>query len=85
MRLFQANWFTKLYVRGACNLIRIKQGNSGKKAFGNRYDLFESPVMPCGQTNAPATFQTFTNSALAPFMDNFVTAYLDDILIYSDN
>ena len=41
--------------------------------------------MPFGLTNAPAKFQNFINNALAPYLDNFATAYLDDILIYSNN
>jgi hypothetical protein len=41
--------------------------------------------MPFGLTNAPADFQHFINDVLRPYLDVFVTAYLDDILIYSDN
>src|SRR5258706_8539069 len=40
--------------------------------------------MPFGLTNAPADFQRFINDVLHPFLDNFCTAYLDDILIYSE-
>ena len=79
MRLSEANWFTKLDVRGAYNLIRIKEGDEWKTAFRTRYGLFESLVMPFGLTNAPATFQSFNNSALAPFLDSFAIAYLDDV------
>jgi hypothetical protein len=40
--------------------------------------------MPFGLTNAPAIFQHFINNVLTPYLDRFCTAYLDDILIYSD-
>ena len=40
--------------------------------------------MPFGLTNAPASFQHFINDTLREFLDIFCTAYLDDILIYSD-
>ena len=39
--------------------------------------------MPFGLTNAPATFQAFINTTLCKYLDIFVTAYLDDILIYT--
>ena len=85
MRLAQARVFTKLDVRGAYNFIRMKEGDKWTRAFRTRYGLFESLVMPFGLTNAPAMFQNFINNALAPYLDNFATAYLDDILIYSNN
>jgi len=76
--------FHELDVRGAYNLIRMAEGEEWKTAFRTRYDLFESLVMPFGLTNAPADFQGFINETLAPFLDHFTSAYLDDILIYSD-
>ena len=85
MNLSRAKWFTKLDIRGAYNLIRMANGEEWKTAFRTRYGLFESLVMPFGLTNAPATFQNFINDVLAPYLDRFCTAYLDDTLIYSDN
>jgi hypothetical protein len=40
--------------------------------------------MPFGLINTPASFQHFINDILWPCLDIFITAYLDDILIYSD-
>jgi hypothetical protein len=33
-------------------------------------------------TNTPVLFQTLINDILRPYLDIFVLAYLDDILIY---
>jgi len=84
MRISKARFFTKLDVRGVYNLIRIAEGEEWKTAFRTHYGLFESLVMPFGLTNAPADFQRFINETLAPFLDHFTSAYLDDIFIYSD-
>jgi hypothetical protein len=39
--------------------------------------------MPFGVTNGPATFQRYINTVLAEYLDDFVTVYVDDVLIYS--
>lgn len=63
----------------------MAEGEHLKTAFRTRYSLFESLVMPFGLTKAPASFQHFINDILQPYLEVFVTAYLDDILIYSNN
>jgi hypothetical protein len=82
-RLQGAQWFTALDLKGAYNLIRIKEGEEWKTAFRSRYGHYEYLVMPFGLTNAPASFQTMINDVLREHLDMFVIAYLDDILIYS--
>ena len=41
--------------------------------------------MPMGLTNAPAVFQHMINDVLRDYLDIFVVAYLDDLLIFSAN
>ena len=41
--------------------------------------------MPFGLCNAPGTMQYLVNDALREFLDIFCTAYLDDIIIYSNS
>jgi hypothetical protein len=38
--------------------------------------------MPFGLTNAPVTFQALINDTLEEYLEDFVLAYLDNILIY---
>ena len=83
-RFRQAKYFTKLDLRGAYNLVRIAHGEEWKTAFRTRYGHFEYLVMPFGLANAPASFQGLINDTLRPFLDRFATAYLDDIMIYSN-
>ena len=84
-RLSRAKIFTALDLRDGYHLIRIKKGEEWKTAFRTRYGHFEYTVMPFGLTNAPATFQELINNVLRPYLDIFVIAYLDDILIYLEN
>ena len=49
-------YFMALDLKGAYNLIRIKEGYKWKTAFRTKYRLFEYLVMPFGLTNAPIAF-----------------------------
>ena len=83
-RLRRAKIFSKIDLKAAYNLIRIKEGDEWKTAFRCRYGHFEYNVMPFGLTNAPAVFQRFINEILKPYLDITVIVYLDDILIFSE-
>jgi len=84
-RLAHAKIFTALDLRDGYHLVRIKKGDEWKTAFRTRYGHYEYTIMPFGLTNAPATFQALINNVLREHLDIFVIAYLDDILIYSEN
>ena len=79
-----AKYFTKLDITDAYYQLRIAKGNEWKTAFQTKYGHYEYTVMPFGLTNALASFQQFINKVLREYLDIFMIAYLDDILIFSD-
>jgi hypothetical protein len=83
--LGNARIYTKLDVRGAYNLFRVKEGDEHKLAFRARFGLYEPTGMQFGTTNAPADFQGYINNAIGEALDDFASAYLDDVLIYSNS
>ncbi|KYK53947.1 uncharacterized protein DCS_05896 [Drechmeria coniospora] len=78
-----SRWFTKLDVRAAFHKIRIAPGSEHLTAFRTRFGLFEWLVCPFGLAGAPAIFQRYINGVLGTNLGNFVTAFLDDILVYT--
>lgn len=83
-RLGSATIYTKLDLKDAYHRMRIREGDEWKTAFRTRYGHFEYLVLPFGLVNAPATFQTYINNALAGLVDTICIVYLDDILIFSE-
>ena len=52
--------------------------------FCTHSDLYEYLVIPFGLANTPSMFQNYINDVLGPdILDVFGTAYVDDILVYS--
>ncbi len=76
--------FTTFDLRGAYNLLRMMEGEEYKTAFITKYGLFEFLVMPFGLCNAPAQFQRMMNSIFMDLLNNFVAAYFDDLVVYSE-
>ncbi|XP_057708757.1 uncharacterized protein tanc1b isoform X4 [Corythoichthys intestinalis] len=81
--LKSATVFTKLDLRSAYHLVRIREGDEWKTAFKTPLGHFEYLVMPFGLTNAPAVFQSLINDILRDMLNVFCFVYLDDILIFS--
>ena len=84
-RLSRAKIFTKLDIRQAFHRIRMDPASEDLTTFRTRYGSYKCKVLPFGLTNGPATYQRYMNDVLFNYLDDFCTAYLDDILIYSDN
>lgn len=83
-RIGKAHWFTKLDVIAAFHKIRIAEGQEWLTAFRTRFGLYEWLVTPFGLAGAPSTFQRYINWSLREFLDDFVSAYLDDILVFTN-
>jgi hypothetical protein len=54
-------------------------------AFNTHYSLYKTLVILFGLSNASATFQARINKVLYLYLDVFCTAYINDILVYSDD
>ncbi|MBW0562325.1 hypothetical protein O181_102040, partial [Austropuccinia psidii MF-1] len=75
--------FSKIDLRGAYNLLRIKQGDEHWTCFRTKYGSYEYLVMPFGLTNSPASLQNLVNDILQDLLDVYVVAYVDDIMVFS--
>ncbi len=86
-RLSRARVYTKLDIRQAFHRIRLAtETDEDLTTFRTRYGNYKYKVLPFGLCNGPAAFQRYINSVLGTdLLDSICTAYLDDILIYSDD
>jgi hypothetical protein len=84
-QLAKAKIYTKLDVKDTYHNLWIAEGDEWKMAFRTKYGLYEYLVMLFRLTNIPASFQQWMNEILSDYLDVFCIAYLDNILIYSDN
>ena len=84
-RVCKAKIFSKINIIAAFNKLQIREGEEWKTAFRTRYGLYEYLVMPFGLANGLSSFQNYINDVLHGMLDVFCTAYIDDILIYSNS
>ena len=77
--------FSKMDLKDAFNQIRISPGQEWLTAFRTHKGMFQFNVMPFGLKNAPSTLQSMIDSVLRELLGVCVVAYLDDLLIYSEN
>ncbi|KAL0154784.1 hypothetical protein M9458_049047, partial [Cirrhinus mrigala] len=80
-----AKFFTKLDLRNAYNLIRIREGDEWKTGFSTTTGHYKYLVMPFGLVCSPSVFQAFINDVFRDMLNRWVIIYIDDILIYSDS
>lgn len=74
----------KLDIIAAFHKIYIEPGKEWKTAFRTHYRLFEWLITPFRLTGIPATFQRYINQVLREYLNDFVSIYIDNIIIYSN-
>ncbi|KAI2666816.1 Transposon Tf2-6 polyprotein [Labeo rohita] len=84
-KLRGAKIFTKLDLRSAYNLVRIRHGDEWKTAFITPTGHYEYLVMLYGLVNAPSIFRDFMHEIFREYLHKFLVIYIDDILIYSSS
>ena len=82
-RLGNATIFSKIDLRLGYWQMLVRHQDIPKMAFKTRWELYEFLVVLFGVTNAAAQFMNLMNDVLREYLDEFVIASLDDILIYS--
>ena len=53
--------------------------------FQTYYKIYKYKMLPFRLTNGPAIYQRYINDVLFDYLDDFYTAYLNNIIIYSKN
>ena len=84
-----AKYFSTLDLASSFWQIRMEPESREKTVFTTPQGLYEFLMMPFGLTNAPAVFQRLMQRVLSGLNPSdgkeFVTAYLDDILVFSSS
>jgi hypothetical protein len=82
-QLAGAQVFSKIDLCSDYDQIKIRAKDIPKTAFTMRYGLYEYLVMSFGLMNVLAHFMYLINLVFMPELNQFVMAFIDDILVYS--
>ncbi len=80
----QAQWYIKLNVLAAFHKIQIAAEDKWKTAFHTRYELYKWMMTSFELVNVLSTFQRYINWVLQDFLNEFCSAYVNDIFIFTD-
>ena len=87
--LGKAKFFSTLDLASGIWQIRVHTDSQEKTAFSTPFGLYEFKVMPFGLKDAPSVFQRLMQQVLSGVNPDdgpsFVTAYIDDLLVFSSS
>jgi hypothetical protein len=81
----RAKLFTKLDIKQAFHRIKIHLNSEELTTFQTWFRVYKYKVLPFRLTNSLVIYQRYINNVLFDYLDDFCTAYLDNILIYLNN
>ena len=79
----KVKYFIKLNITAVFHKIHIAKGQKWITTFRTRYGLLKYLITPFNLTGAPVTFKRYINWVLLNYLDEFYTAYINNILIYT--
>lgn len=80
-----AKYYTRIDLRSGYWQMKIRDEDVEKTGFITKYGTYEWRVLPFGLCNAPSSYQRMVNLFFGDLYGNFVAAYLDDLVIYSNS
>lgn len=84
-QLGRARWFSSFDLSQGFFQIPVSEADIEKTAFICHQGTYEFTRMPFGVAGGPATFQTLMDRLLHGINHSFAMAFLDDVLVYSED
>ncbi len=83
--LRKVKYFTKLNIRQTFHRIKIADAELKNLIFfRTRFDVYKYRVLSFELCNESTTYQHYMNDVFFDYLDDFVSTYINDILIYSN-
>ena len=83
--LSQAEYYTTIDFKSGYFQVGLDPKDRPKTAFSTRDQHYQFTVLPQGVTNGPPAFQRIVSQILGPTRWQYSLAYLDDVIIYSND